>query len=179
MQPGSRRRDDVADWQTVVQQLGLTQRDAQTLDGAVGAIPIRVHRIIPGPRYNPQRHTSPKTEISASVTARPIDQFLMHERARFVLGQSSSSGDPEFDARFVIRSKNPMAIGHLWSPDVRSAIEAYATLAPSCEVTNRGVELLIEGAVPATDYIRQIIYAQVRIVAALESAAAGQPPHLR
>ncbi len=54
---------------------------------------------------------------------------------------------------------------------MRAAIWDYAAITPSCAVTNHGAELLIEGAVPSTEYIRQIIYAQVRIVAALEAAA--------
>ena len=142
--------------------LGLTPTSPDRLEGSREGNPVLIRGH--APLWLTERRSTFKTEIGTSFRQPVPLEFLVHGRGRLLLGSHFKTGDPAWDADYVIRSKTGPQACSLFGPEVRASIRMYDTGVPSLQITEKGVELLIEGDVPSAEYLDWVLISQSRIL---------------
>ena len=163
--PGPTNAADADPLGSLASKRGLTEVEPGRYEGEVDGLPVIVRQVRPPLPFDPR--SSVKTEITTSFTVAPPLPFLVHERGPAVVGAAVTTGDARFDTRLVVRSGGGEAVAALFGPLARAAILRYADEAPSVDLTDHRIDVVVEGAADETGHIDRLITLQVEVVTAL------------
>ncbi len=165
-------------WESVGAAFALTAIDgpspkSDAFAGTIGGYPVRLVRIRP---WWATDSITYKTEIATYFARPPQQQFIVHGKGPYLRGDFFPTGDPSFDDEFVVRSDAGPTVLPLFDHTARAAIAAYNSSVPSLGLSNKGVEVLIEGAIPPLVAIGDILRAQAHVIAAIEASGSNSNP---
>lgn len=143
--------------------LGFVETGADTYEAINQGNRVAVRWV--EPTYSPSRRggaTIVKTHVETCFARPSAVPFLVHGRARLVLGATLEMNDPAFDERFVIRAEP--AATPVFGDEVRRAIGTYEGWAPSLDLDERRVLALFEGLEPSMQRVRDSVFSQATLI---------------
>ena len=142
--------------------LGLTPTSPDLLEGSSEGNPVLIRGHAPTVVDREALHIQDRDRdlVPPASTARVSCPW----KGSPLAWESLQTGDPAWDADYVIRSKTGPQACSLFGPEVRASIRMYDTGVPSLQITEKGVELLIEGDVPSAEYLDWVLISQSRIL---------------